>query len=178
MKRTLGLLGLLFISTAVAAEAPVRTTVEHTLEHAAAHAKVPYRILAAVCWVESHHNPKAINKNDKGSPSYGICQVKEATARSLGFHGPTRNLYNTYTNARYAALYLHKQYLRYGKNWAKAISAYNRGHYSKSLTNSEYVHKVIKHLAKPEIYANPQTRADNQREHTKQKPTGHRKTVV
>src|ERR1035437_10070172 len=54
--------------------------------------------------------------NDVNSPSYGICQVKESTARQLGFKGMAEDLMNPKENARYAALYLKYQINRYQGN--------------------------------------------------------------
>src|SRR5690349_1394055 len=63
---------------------------------------VPLRILSAICFVESRHNPRALNKYDGGSPSYGLCQIKEKTARFMGFTGPINSLYQPDVNAAYA----------------------------------------------------------------------------
>jgi soluble lytic murein transglycosylase-like protein len=106
---------------------------------------IPLKILSGLCWVESNHNPKALNRFDGKTASYGLCQIKLATARSMGFKGSFKLLYNPIINAQYAAKYLRKQYLRYDKNWIKAISAYNGGK-SVLSENSEYVNKVFKRV--------------------------------
>lgn len=87
------------------------------------------RLLRAVCWVESKHNPKAINLFDGPSPSYGLCQVKLETARFLKFRGTGKQLMHPRVNSYYAAKYLAYQLARYDYDWTKATIAYNHGHY-------------------------------------------------
>ena len=92
-------------------------------------------LLLAICNHESggfKHNYAAA---DRGSPSYGSCQIKYASAKLLGFHGYSDNLNNPIINARYAALYLKYQQDRYGDNWVKLASAYNAGRYRESSLN-------------------------------------------
>lgn len=89
-------------------------------------AKVPAKLLSAICWVETRHNFKAIKVNDGGSPSFGICQVKKKTARFVGVD----NISSVRGNIKAAARYLSFQKKRYG-HWDKAVVAYNRGHYKK-----------------------------------------------
>lgn len=98
-------------------------------------------LLKGLCYKESTHNPSAYVQNDGGSPSIGLCQIKLATARAMGFKGLTVGLFDPFTNANYAAKYLRHQYERY-HSWKKAISAYNAGHASHK--NTKYVKRVIK----------------------------------
>ena len=100
-------------------------------------------LLSAVCFVESGHKPSAYVAMDGQSPSYGLCQIKLATARQVGFEGSTRDLMHPATNALYAAKYLRWQYERYG-SWDKAVSAYNAGRAIKG--NAGYVGRVDKQL--------------------------------
>lgn len=108
---------------------------------------LPPGLLSAVCWVESLHNPTAINVNDRGSPSIGICQIKWDTAKLLGFKGTAQKLLSNYRlNIHYAAKYLHKQLGRYDDDVDAAIAAYNAGSasYNKRglLKNRIYVARV------------------------------------
>ena len=115
-------------------------------------AKISGAILVAVCSHESGLRNTVV-KNDGGSPSIGICQVKQETAVMLGYKGTPEGLMNPQTNAKYAAKYLKKQYDRY-QNWCKAIAAYNAGRYNESLRepghpkNLKYVLNVRKKLNK------------------------------
>jgi soluble lytic murein transglycosylase-like protein len=109
---------------------------------AAKQAKVDVNLLRAVCWVESGHR-SIITREDGGSSSIGICQLKLATAKHMGFKGTRLQLLDPKVNARYAAKYLAWQFKRYG-DWKFAIIAYNRGHFKqKMLKNNSYVKRVM-----------------------------------
>ena len=98
-------------------------------------------IMTSLCHVESRHNPAAYVKHDGNSPSYGLCQIKLATAKSVGFTGKPQELFDPVINAHYAARYLAKQMTRYHGNVKLAVSAYNAGRAIKS--NHKYVKKVM-----------------------------------
>jgi soluble lytic murein transglycosylase-like protein len=103
---------------------------------------IPPNMLRSICYVESKYDPKAFNKSDGGSPSYGLCQIKLRTAQYLGFRGSPDALFSASVNARYAARYLNYQYRRYG-DWYRAIAAYNMGHARRMVTNRRYVNLVV-----------------------------------
>lgn len=107
---------------------------------------LPPGLLSAVCYVESHHKPRAVNRQDGGSPSLGLCQIKLDTAKLLGFQGKEKDLMNPKVNAYYAAKYLKKQLDRYDGYYYRAISAYNAGKFWMDLNgmarNNDYVEKV------------------------------------
>lgn len=100
---------------------------------------LPADLLPAVCWQESRHDAKALNPKDgrkgdpKQTPSYGVCQVKLATARQMGFKGKAKELMKPEINIEYAGKYLAWQIDRYTdkktkeKNYAQAVTAYNQG---------------------------------------------------
>ena len=110
--------------------------------------ELPPGLLSAVCYVESRHKHKAINLNDGGEDSLGVCQIKLNTARLVGFKGTNKQLMHPTTNALYAAKYLKKQLLRYNNDPRKAVAAYNAGkvRYNKDglIMNRLYVAKVFK----------------------------------
>ena len=135
------------------------TKVAKAILAAALSHNIPPNLLRSVCYVESKHNPKALNKHDGGSPSYGLCQIKFATAKHFGFRGSPSALFNPYTNARYAARYLDYQYRRYG-SWYRAIAAYNKGHANKVVTNQRYVNLVVSEMLRGP-YSNARTITSN-----------------
>ncbi len=100
-------------------------------------------LLSAICYVESSHNPAAINHDDGKGDSIGYCQVKLKTARWMGYQGEAKGLLNPSVNKKYAARYLRKQLHRYHGNQLQAISAYNCGHVC---NNPSYVNKVLRAL--------------------------------
>ena len=108
---------------------------------------LPPGLLSALCFVESSHNVAALVMDDNGTPSVGVCQVKLATARTLGFKGTETQLRNPKVNVRLAGKYLAKQIRRYDYNLYKGVAAYNSGTWRMSTTgyarNSHYVVKVL-----------------------------------
>lgn len=120
---------------------------------AAAKVKISGALLLAICTHETNLT-NVVTSHDGGSPSIGICQVKENTARMLGFKGIEKDLMIPSINAKWAARYLKYQMNRYGENdWCKLASAYNSGTYNESKRhpgkprNFGYVRKVQKKLA-------------------------------
>lgn len=109
--------------------------------------KVFAALLSAVCYVESGHNPKAINWDDGGSPSYGECQIKYATAKQMGYRGSVTALWlDRRLNRKYASLYLQYQINRY-QDVRKGIAAYNAGTLPNGeIRNTKYVRKVMRAL--------------------------------
>lgn len=116
--------------------------------HGRIHGLVPLRLLLAICTVESSLNPKAIHFHDGDGTSYGLCQIKEATAREMGFDANTQLLMNHTVNSFYAAKYLSHQMERYEDDWIRAIGAYNSGSSHRHISNQEYVNKVLAEATK------------------------------
>lgn len=98
---------------------------------AAKAAKVSGALLLAICTHESGLT-NAYVLHDGGSPSIGVCQIKESTAKMMGFKGQWQDLMNPSVNAKWAAKYLSYQIDRYGDDWCKLVAAYNAGTYSES----------------------------------------------
>lgn len=97
------------------------------------------RMLRAMCWVESSHktNARVIfdqnNPNKIGATSYGVCQIQLNTAKHFGYTGTAKQLMNTHTNIYYAGKVLAYWLQRSHGNYRLAVSAYNRGHYKKTM---------------------------------------------
>lgn len=100
---------------------------------------LPDGLLSSLCYVESNHNVHALNENDGGSRSHGVCQIKLATARSIGFVGTGAQLREPKTNVHYAGKLLSYQIKRCG-SIEKGVLAYNSGKCTKG--NPKYVKKV------------------------------------
>lgn len=109
-------------------------------------------LLLAVCSVESDLRPGAINHNDGGRASYGICQVQLRTAKFI--NGPTHvsDLLNPELNSLIAAKYLRYQLDRYKDDQDCAVAAYNAGSCIKNekgvYINERYVKKVKRRYRK------------------------------
>lgn len=108
---------------------------------------LPPGLLSALCYVESGHRPQALHAHDGGSSSIGVCQIKMATAKTVGFYGTVKDLKAPQTNIYYSAKYLKRQLSRYDNDPIKAVAAYNAGTHrvnKKGLVmNRKYVTKVF-----------------------------------
>lgn len=122
------------------------TNIDVAFQDASRFHHVDLKLLRAVCFVESGHRAKVRvifdqkNLNKKGAPSHGLCQMQLATARYEGFTGTPKELLNPSVNAFYAAKHL-KRWLNKTSDWKLAVSAYNRGHFRKTMRIG-YVCKV------------------------------------
>jgi soluble lytic murein transglycosylase-like protein len=120
--------------------------------NAAKVAKVSGALLLAICSHESNNFTMNYAHNDKGSPSFGSCQLKENSARQMGFKGKAKDLMSPWVNAKYAALYLKYEQKRYGNDWVKLVASYNAGSYRESdivlgcPRNLHYINLVRKKL--------------------------------
>ena len=107
--------------------------------NAAKLAKVSGILLLAICSHESNDFTMNYAPHDHGSPSYGICQLKEDSARQVGFQGNSEELMNPKVNAKYSALYLAYEQSRYGEDdWCVLTAAYNAGSYNESKRQPGY----------------------------------------
>lgn len=145
MIRTLLLaFSVFFFSGSVSADTLPSSVLDETFSKVAEEVGVPEKLLRAICWAESHHQPDAYNHGDGvgTNHAFGMCQVLHATAREFGFKDPncyrdfraskTRTyndckLFGVYTSIYYGARYLKEKLDQYGGDWDDAIAAYNAG---------------------------------------------------
>jgi soluble lytic murein transglycosylase-like protein len=122
------------------------------MEWAASQEDLSPALLKGLCFVESNHKPNVIHRDDHSSGQYhgadsiGLCQIKMATAKQVGYIGAPLGLLNPYTNALYAAKTLNRHLKRYN-NIEYAIASYNRGSLKLKRgkpVNNSYVVKVSK----------------------------------
>lgn len=106
-------------------------------------------LLLAICTNETGLK-NMVSPNDGGSHSYGVCQVKKATAKMMGYEVTGNDLMRPEVNAEVAAHYLKYQIDRYDNDLMKSIGAYNAGRYHESKIvpgkprNLKYVKRVLK----------------------------------
>lgn len=120
-------------------------TVISTIITAAKAFSVPPALLLSICSAESDLRAR-VNVQDGGSASYGVCQLKLATAKMLEpLVGPSL-LMQTEHNARIAAQYIKMQMERYPKDLDCVIAAYNAGTCKRNkkglILNRKYVARV------------------------------------
>lgn len=153
MKKLIILLGLIcvFLPRVVAPssiKANHPKSIKEIIYEAADRHNVPKKVLAGICYVESNFKPHAMNHNDGNSGSYGLCQIKLAVARNLGFSGSRRNLMHPEVNAFFAAKLFRYHMDRNGNNIAKSIRAYNVGFFDGHFTSKYHrmVYEAMKNL--------------------------------
>jgi soluble lytic murein transglycosylase-like protein len=91
--------------------------------HAKIHA-VPEALVHRIIRRESRYNPSIRN-----GPNWGLMQIREDTARSMGFSGPAQGLLDPETNLTYGLAYLANAYHLAGGNQDRAMVLYSRGYY-------------------------------------------------
>ena len=111
------------------------------IKEAARSVGIDYKLLRAVCFIESSLNPNAFVALDSNAPSYGLCQLQYRTAKELGFKGYAKDLMYAPINAYFAAKNINKWQKKYNGDWRRAVTSYNKGHYVKSGA-SRYAIKV------------------------------------
>jgi len=115
-----------------------------------------HKLVLAVVRIESGTNRFAYNGKDKdGRGTYGLMQLKVATARYMGFQGSYQDLYDWRTNLKFGIRYLNYQFRRYG-SVPSALAAYNAGSViickgkkkrcqAGTFVNQSYVRSVLYH---------------------------------
>ena len=94
------------------------------INHWADHYEVPRELVHRLAIRESTHRPWAMN-----SPYYGLLQILPATARSMGFSGPAKNLLDADTNLEFAVKYLRGAWLISDGSQDMAVKHYSRGYW-------------------------------------------------
>jgi soluble lytic murein transglycosylase-like protein len=91
---------------------------------------VPVNLAHAVVAIESRYNPGI-----RGSAGeIGLMQIKLQTARSVGYRGTAKGLYDPDTNLRFGMKYLGEARRLAGGDLCRTIMKYNGGHYMKRPT--------------------------------------------
>ncbi len=91
--------------------------------HAAANG-VPLELARRVVARESGGNPRAVSRGN-----YGLMQIRQGTARAMGYSGSASGLLDPETNLTYAMRYLAGAYRAAGGNHNRAVALYARGYY-------------------------------------------------
>lgn len=86
-------------------------------------ADVPVALAMAIEHVESGGNPNLVGRHGE----IGLMQIKLETARSVGYRGTRRGLFDPATNRRYGRAYLAIAFRRAGGDLCRAASLFNLG---------------------------------------------------
>lgn len=102
-------------------------------------AQVPDALVRAIIHVESGGNPKARGAHGE----IGLMQIKLETARSVGYSGSRRGLFDPETNVRYGTAYLAIAWQRAKGDLCRAASLFNMGVFARPRCTA-YGHTVIR----------------------------------
>ncbi len=118
--------------------------IDRMIAAAADENQIPRELAYAVVRVESHYNPRA-----RGAGVYGLSQIKPATARGLGFSGPTEALLDPETNLRYGMRYLKGAWEQGNGDVCQTAMKYKGGHRTTVMSKSAsvYCSNVKRHMA-------------------------------
>lgn len=85
---------------------------------------VPESFVHRMIMRESRYNPRSIHRH-----CYGLLQIKQATARSMGYRGDPKGLLDPEINLTYAVPYLANAYKIAGGNEKRAMALFSSGYY-------------------------------------------------
>jgi soluble lytic murein transglycosylase-like protein len=108
--------------SARAAEEPAK--LDALIAACAAEYGLPEILLHRVIKRESNYNAAIHHRGH-----WGLMQIKYATARSMGYRGPARDLLNPEINLKYGGKYLAGAYLVASGNVDRAMRLYRSGYY-------------------------------------------------
>lgn len=122
----------------------------HIIETAEAYGIDP-AIIIAMAWKESTYRSGSIGDSGR---SYGLLQIQKKWHKKRMARLGCTDLLDPYQNVTVGVDYLAEQTKRYGGDIAKGLTAYNRGHYSGTVT--KYAKTI---LAKAEKLNNERSRS-------------------
>ena len=121
---TLGSILLLVANAAPAFEGVQRAPLNALIsQHAKVHG-VPEALVHRVIRLESNYNPYASSRGN-----FGLMQIRQATARGMGYEGLPAGLLDAETNLTYGVPYPANAYRLAAGNHERAIALYKSGYY-------------------------------------------------
>lgn len=157
MKKSITLIALIAMSQAsgrtISEQVMHRAEVVKVITKVAARVGVPRELMLAVAWVESSHRANLPPSLDGATPSYGLFQIKLETAQWVDevykhkYRVTPERLSKVEFNTFYACKFMKLLLKRYKGDWAKAATAYNKGHATTG--SSIYWRKVSAVLSMP-----------------------------
>jgi soluble lytic murein transglycosylase-like protein len=121
------LLGLAFVALAhpVGAQEKPRSPFDAMIANHAQANGVPVSLVHRVIVQESRYNPRAVGRGG----TFGLMQIKHATARGVGYTGAAAGLLDPDTNLTYAVRYLAGAYRAANGNADRAVAYFRSGYY-------------------------------------------------
>lgn len=104
---------------------------------------VPVGLAMAIAKAESNFRCSAVGRGGER----GVMQIKPATARGIGYRGPSSGLNNCRVGIRYGMMYLKMAYRAAKGNVYRTALLYNAGIGSKR-KRSAYAEKIVKKIGR------------------------------
>ena len=143
---TVTLFGFAFPPVLVQAKSGLSAKPYHKIieRHAREHG-IPVRLAHAFMKVESNYNYKIRGR----AGEVGLMQLMPSTARSIGYKGSLKALYNPETNIRWGMKYLAMAYKKAGGDTCQTVMRYQSGLWAKrySKWNRIYCSRVKQYLS-------------------------------
>jgi soluble lytic murein transglycosylase-like protein len=113
-----------FCPAALASSPPHSLALDDLIARYARIHGIPESLVRRVVAKESSYDPTAFNRR-----YYGLMQITYQTARSMGYQGDPKGLFDPEVNLTYAVPYLANAYRLAGGNEARAIRLYSTGYF-------------------------------------------------
>lgn len=115
---------------------------------------IPVSTLKGFAGMESAFNPQAYREEKGiGDASYGLMQILNGTAKSVGFTGQPADLFNPRTNLKYSAKFLSGLLKKY-PDLSQAVASYNMGRPRKASETTDVIKAIYGAPAPNWTYAN------------------------
>ena len=124
---------------------PSQANIWEAVQVASAEYQIPSDLVFAIIKVESNFNSRA--KSHAGA--MGLMQLMPSTARSIGYKGSMKALYNPETNITWGMKYLAMAYKKAGGDTCKTVMRYQSGLWAKKYSkwNRIYCSRVKRYLS-------------------------------
>jgi soluble lytic murein transglycosylase-like protein len=113
-----------FCSAALASSPPHSLALDDLIARYARIHGIPESLVRRVVAKESSYEPTAFNHR-----FYGLMQITYQTARSMGYRGDPKGLFDPEVDLAYAVPYLANAYRLAGGNEARAVRLYSSGYF-------------------------------------------------
>jgi soluble lytic murein transglycosylase-like protein len=142
----------LTLASAVGAETPERARINDAVKRYAAQHGVPESLIHRVIKRESGYRPHAHNRL-----YYGLMQISYATAKSMGYKGDARGLFDIDTNLTYAVPYLANAWRLANGSEQRAVQLYASGYYYHA--KAKGIHNNLRTAQSPSLVKQPEMTA-------------------
>jgi soluble lytic murein transglycosylase-like protein len=133
-----------FCSAALASSPPHPRALDDLIARYARIQGIPESLVRRVVARESSYDPTAFNHR-----YYGLMQITYQTARSMGYQGDAKGLFDPEVNLTYAVPYLANAYRLSNGNEARAVRLYSTGYFYVAKRRKQF--DALRNAASPSL---------------------------